>query len=519
MSDRKGKLIGAAEAALAAASSLCFGVSFGHSYGVDNQVVYILGALRLLDPTILQRDWFSNRTTHYHPTFKYLAAALLGIDHSGWAVALLQTLAIAGGMLCVYALLRGIVGARRALPSFLLVLAVSLFTRTGAAGGTYVFDWTLQPSTMGSVGLLAAAAFFARERWLASGVCAAASGLFHLNYLVLLIPALFVAHLALGRRDLWKRLLLQLALPVGVVLLFLPVLLGAAGSPAVAEARQIIFHIRAPHHYEPARYLRAFLPSAMWLVLGAGGALYLARRNAPGTRQLAAFCGGLLVVVWGGVLFSTLIPIAAATQLFSWRIGPHANLLLQALVFAALITAVTDSGVARRALGGAWARAAVPGVLASSLVIFALNAAGQLRHYRKRSTLVSGVGQEEEDLYRWMREQSPKDAVFLTPPDVETMRFWGQRAIVVDWKSQPHIPEEVLEWLQRLKDVTGRPELSGRKDLDGYDSLDAARLSLLRARYGVDYVVVRRGRERDLGFHPQAFANGGYVVLDVRGGR
>ena len=75
--------------------------------------------------------------------------------------------------------------------------------------------------------------------------------------------------------------------------------------------------------------------------------------------------------------------------------------------------------------------------------------------------MVTGVGRDEGELYAWMRGSSPKDALFLTPPGVETMRFHGQRAIVVDWKSNPIVPEEVLEWHQRLKDVTGRPGFAG----------------------------------------------------------
>jgi hypothetical protein len=86
---------------------------------------------------------------------------------------------------------------------------------------------------------------------------------------------------------------------------------------------------------------------------------------------------------------------------------------------------------------------------------------------------------------------------------------------VVDWKSCPFLPDEVLEWHQRMKDVTGRPGFAGSRDLEGYNSLDRTRLEALRLKYKLDYVVVRRGREAALGEHRVAHANGAFVVLDL----
>ncbi|EYF02105.1 Hypothetical protein CAP_7445 [Chondromyces apiculatus DSM 436] len=571
-------MISAFEIALATVASLCFGVSFGHTYGVDNQVVYLLGSLRLLDGSILQRDWFATQTTHYHPTFKYLGAALIALDRQGRAVAIAQTLTITGGILCVYALLRALCGARRALPAFLLLLAIASITRTSAPGSTYVFDWILQPSTLGSVGLLGAAAFFARGRWLASGLCAAGGGLFHMNYLVLLIMALGVAHLALGREGLVGRLLLQLVPPSLVLFLFLPMLLGATSSPAAAEAQRITFEIRSPHHYEPSTFESGFQGSVAWMLLGGAGTLCIATRYAPAARRLAAFIGGLSLVIWAGIVMSTLVHVPKVTHLFTWRIGPHANLLLQAVACAGAVTVLTDPRSARKAptlalmlalggagvigmlygnrdatalpqvvlgatvaaavvafasdamrtlgtgtwnarLGRALRQVATPVLLLGALAVFVSATREQLAKYEDRSNVPEGIRKHEADLCQWMREKSPKEARFLTPPDLETIRYWGQRAIVVDWKSNPGLPDEVLEWFRRLKDVTGRPKFSSRKDLAGYDDMDAARLAKLSAQYDVDYAVIRARKERALDGYPVVFSNGHYAVLDVRGKR
>jgi hypothetical protein len=124
-------------------------------------------------------------------------------------------------------------------------------------------------------------------------------------------------------------------------------------------------------------------------------------------------------------------------------------------------------------------------------------------------------GARNDELYAWMRDKTPLDAMFLTPPDVDTFRFYGQRAIVVDWKSTPMVPGELVDWLERLSDVAGRP-VTSRRDLNGYGSLDRERLLALKAKYDLDYAIVRRGAERELGFEV-AFRHHKYVVLRLCG--
>ena len=46
----------------------------------------------------------------------------------------------------------------------------------------------MQPSTLGALGSVAGTLFFIEERWFASGLCLAAGGAFHANYLVLEYP-------------------------------------------------------------------------------------------------------------------------------------------------------------------------------------------------------------------------------------------------------------------------------------------------------------------------------------------
>ncbi len=137
----------------------------------------------------------------------------------------------------------------------------------------------------------------------------------------------------------------------------------------------------------------------------------------------------------------------------------------------------------------------------------------------RESSLLRGFDEREESLFAWIRDHTPKEARFLQPPLLERFRLTARRAIVVDWKSPPILPGELLEWYDRLGAVAGRPRPRGSSEVaKGYDAMDAARLTALRDRYSVDFAVVRRGREGGLSRWPAVYSNAAFVVLDLRAG-
>ncbi|MBI4704852.1 MAG: glycosyltransferase family 39 protein [Deltaproteobacteria bacterium] len=563
------------EIVLASAVSLLFGATFGWSYGADNQVVYLLGALRLVRPGILARDWFATQTTHYHVAYKYLAAGLMALSSQGWAVAIAHTVVVGAGTAAVYWLLRALLERRQALVAFLLLVAVAMVERTKGPCTTYVFDHILQPSTIASAAFLVSAALFVRGRWLGAGLALGAAGLFHANFLVLLLGAAAVAHLALGRRELGRRLLWHLGPAVLVLLLFAPMILSTAGGKDAAAAQEIYAIVRAPHHFALASCKRGFMGFLAWQLLGLGAALPLGRRPQSPAARLLCLLAGMLLVIWTGTVLSANAGLRQATQLFAWRLVPHADLLLAALACAAAVKVLVEPGFGRRygagtfalvaggvgvlfldaafgrrgatlpaltagvlgallvarlveALGRRfasagsaerarrlWARAGALVAGLAALAVLVPTSAAQIQQIYGRSSLLRGPRREEQALYAWMRASTPVDAVFLTPPDNENLRFHAERAIVVDWKSNPIVPAEVLEWYRRLGDVTGA-RVRSRRDLRGYGSIGEARLADLRRRYQIDFVVLGRGQGRGLRQHKVAYASGGFTVLDVR---
>jgi hypothetical protein len=542
------------ELPLAFLVALAFASSFGLNFGIGNQVSYLTPSLRLLDPTLLARDWFVTATTQYHPVFAELGAWLLAVDRRGWALAVTFVVVVTAGALTLFALLRALAGPRAALPAYLLTLAVAFVTRTQGPMLTYVFDGTLQPSTLSSALFLGAAVAFVLGRFGWSGVLLGASGVCHMNLLVLLVPAFCLAHVALGRERLVRRLVTALGPAALAVASFLPMLVHAtAPVPNADFARHVYVAIRAPHHFDLAHHLASFVPFCAWQLLGGALVVPLVRNGAlaPFTR-LAALLAGMLTVIWTG-MFGALASERFG-PLFAWRLVPHAELLLQAAVSAIAVRGMLERelfdalgararfvasaafvtllafGATQKdvrpvfelslaaALFGAYGftrlRAVNPIWLTVALFVLLANfAAGPLARIPSHSSLLTPLKDARTELETWMRERSPKQALFLTPPEEETLRFWGERAIVVDWKGNPAIPSEILEWYRRIGDVVGRREVRSEADLAGYANLDGVRLEALRARYGFDFCVVRREHAGAFGDYARAYENADYVVL------
>jgi hypothetical protein len=555
---------------IAGLSAVAFAASFGFNFGVGNQVTYLIPALRLLDPGLFGRDWFATGTTQYHPVFAELGAALLRLDQRGWAVALGLTSAVTAAALALYALCRTLVGRRRALAAYFTLLALLFATQTRGPALTYVFNRELQPSTLSSACLLGAMLAFTAGRWFASSVLLAAGSLVHINFAILCAPAFAAAQLLLGREKLARRLVLGLTLPVLALLAFVPTLRAAAlPSPDAELGRHVYLTIRAPHHFVLGPKLGEFLPLAAWHGVAIAALLPLVR--APGGLsfvRLGALAASISAVAWGGAFAALGSERAAA--LFTWRVAPHAELAFQVLSVTAGVRALLDPDLARRyrgkagagvavALGllfvvyalrrdglpaevvgaaiaaalvwrafmrwagagtapawlGAVAPARAPELLAVLTGLVLVNfAVGPLGRIPERSSLLRRA-RSTRALCTFMREHTPKQALFLTPPDDDSLRFFGERAIVVDWKGNPALPAEVLAWYRRIEDVTGRYGMTREDELRGYDQLDTRRLETLRERYGFDYAVVRRGREGALGAYPRAFEDAAYVVLKV----
>lgn len=519
-----------------AALVLCFAVGFGLNSIKSNLAAYLVSAMRVLRPELWARDFVIN-TPQVHPFYARLGALLLHLDPSGWLIALSNVVAVCAGMWCVYRLLVATIERpdRDAFVAFAFVLMLAASSRTGSIGGSYVFSDTFQPSTLGSLALLAACHAFIRGSALRSGVWLALAGAVHLNYLVLALPVFGLAWLLSWHARTAASLFVMLLPALLVLAAFVPLLLASGGGPPAVtdEARRILQDVRNPHHYRVAAFASSFLPWAGFQLLGAAALWSRAASSQPACRRLLGLLCGFTSLIVPAALLSSVVLIRSVDSLFAWRVAPHANLLAQVAIGGAIAHAfssptfsIAQLGKAERLLGAgglaALLLAALSGtLLPSSLLTLAFvalalskplwqSAATMLRlelltagvaacviapsllRLDAESDLLGGRDRDLEALCGWVKANTPIDALLLTPPDEEGMRLACQRAIVVDWKLTPVVPADVLRWAKRMEDVTGRKPLQGSADLAGYAALDSRRLQQVHQAYGGDLLVVRR---------------------------
>ena len=123
------------------------------------------------------------------------------------------------------------------------------------------------------------------------------------------------------------------------------------------------------------------------------------------------------------------------------------------------------------------------------------------------------------ELFDFVKENVPLDAIFLVPPDSAVYRIGTQRAIVVDHKSFPYSETEMLEWYHRILDVTGSRELKFVKGIDykkdifpKYYDLSLEDLNYLKGKYGFSYAIFDSKKKLNL---EKIFENEKYIIYEI----
>ena len=520
--------------AIVVAVAFTLALAYGTGYGSRNQLTYLVEPLHRANPALYARDWLVGTTTMYHPVFAWLVTPLYALDPRGARAFGLAQLAVMTATWLVIDRMLGALVPRGRLPMFLLLAGLLALGGGRAIAGSYLFAGYLQPSSLASLGWLVALLAWLRDRPLVAGVVLALGGALHVNFLVLGIGWMTAVELSTWRLGSSRpsgpsRLnrLRRLAAVVGPSLVvlagFAPTLIGHAGGEHAAESLRILVKFSAPGHYDPARVSRWLVPLIAWLVVA--WAVLPAVREAAGAVadrlwRLAAV--GTAIVV-GAIVVARLPGCLGVTRLFAPRIAPFAQLASQLLVIAAALApagAALARGRALVVIGAAVLIAAAVRLdgghyqYAGALALVA--GAGIARSLGRRriaiaiavATCVIALAAEREALLdppvfwpecggtgcalaHWAETSTPVDAVFLTPPGLGWFRLIARRAIVVDTKSPPLYPDELVGWYGRLCAVVGVADAPTHEWVEArWATLTAVQLTAAAQRFGADYVVL-----------------------------
>lgn len=130
----------------------------------------------------------------------------------------------------------------------------------------------------------------------------------------------------------------------------------------------------------------------------------------------------------------------------------------------------------------------------------------------------SELGSEGDEVAEFVRQNTPEESVFLTPPMWGQFRLLARRAIVVDFKAFPFADTAVAEWYERITSCYGNPIRTGFAMVDeldeNYRNIDDDTLLALQERYLISYAVLYNQTSTNF---EVVFQSNGYKVIRLGG--
>ncbi len=421
--------------------------------------------------------------------------------------------------------------APRPLVSLLTVGLMLAFLKHGSLAGEWVVGG-VEAKGFAYVLVFLALEAMVRDRWWAALVMAGAAGAFHVLVGGWTAVAIGFAWLFSGR----QRPALKAVLPaaaVGLVLALpglIPAVMLNAGVPKdmAREAARIYVFERLNHHLVYSMFSPGSVVRFQLLVLAWAAVAWMLRRDAPTARMQRVVAGAVAIAIIGVaidqalVLLANLSDQAALDYQFSaagllryywFRMSDSLVPVGLALGMAAAIGKLEGArqeprGIAfpGRTLGTSASPAAAACLNVAAIMLTVANLA-EVYYARAQEPVPPAILQSRpaaqghtQEWYRdwihvcqWVGGKTPADAIFLTPREQQTFKWYAGRAEVVTWKDVPQDAQGLIEWKKRMDEVFPREPAHHEHGLAAFD--DSELLELAR-KYDATYVLIDRGKSR-----------------------
>ena len=265
-----------------------------------------------------------------------------------------------------------------------------------------------------------------------------------------------------------------------------------ADPSTAAMAASIYTYERISHHLYPASFpLERFVRHGTLILTTV--LLATAARHQLRLRPVLMFATGCVLIGLTGLLLGTLPAVApdfAARLLrYYWfRMTDSVVPLATGLCIVAWLT------LPERWPGRSWI---VGAITAASVLLFShmfLQRQQAIMPEACRQSLLSFEREKSPEhqlqVYRdwravcdWVRDNTPPDAIFLTPRHQQTFKWFAHRAEVVNWKDVPQDAHHLIEWKTRMQEIFPS-RLGGTRVTIQYHKLRE-----FRERYGVEYLI------------------------------
>ena len=284
----------------------------------------------------------------------------------------------------------------------------------------------------------------------------------------------------------------------------------------VAEANDIYVFRRLPHHLVPQSFrwpfiVRYLLMLMFWLVV-----VLKQSHNRP-LHRLNRFVITTLAVSLAGMILALLtasVPESQAALLRYYWFRLADVMLPVGIALGAVVNLAGESPDSQVQSPKRWWRTAGWLAVCAALVVYGRGdyAAWTRFDNISRADKFGKVLSHDDwrDACQWMADNTPRDALAITPRMAQSFTWYAGRGQVVSWKDLPQNAEAVVRWWHRLEDIYAmpHPEFQGRWH-ESLTELSPERLRKLGEKYGAAYLVVEAVPAIDL---PRVYHNGSYAV-------
>lgn len=524
----------------------------GYHFGTFDQTIHIPFLKKYADPSLYPGDPFFELRFQHYSFFWFLFLPFYQAGVLEVAMLVTHFLATYFTYWMVWTLADTLFGS----PLATLFSTLALVVPHIGFAGFPVIEFSLLNRTFVLPFLLLALVLFLRGRVV--GAYALLGVLYNLHVIsVQFVLCMFLLHSVLAWREIGvKRLAAGLGLFLAGALPVLAWKLGSAGTPVDFSARPEWFETVAHGTLFNLFYLLPPYPHILIMTFSGFSALLMfaigrsVKPAGPHDRTVTNFVAAALIILLVQVVTAQWYPATIIIQSqiiraglfililgyiyfgrylavqFRQRARDRFDYAVLALAYALFILPVAPLliWVIQRVINPArwrrWLTATLLVGLAVGtgvvLAVFAVWGPG---------VWVFGPRTEWEDAQRWARDNTPRDAVFITPPHIwwlyeSDWRVFSERSTVAtlsELLEAAFAPEYIEYWQPRFADVApgalehfrGNFFENKATTAAAFYGLSTADLEALAAKYGADYLVVEKPHAHNL---PVAYANAEFTV-------
>ncbi len=491
-----------------------------------NEVDALPNARQFVEPNWLLNDWYLNLDISYRYLFNTIFGPIVSFFGFTYGALISRFLIYSLLALAFHFFFRTI---QLRFPLMLLVVYYFL-NHQSLVSGEWIFQGAETKCVAYALVILSLSAFILKDYVYGFALAGAAMS-FHVLvglYAMFCIACALLLNLESYWQD-WRIIIKRswLFLATGVFGLYAIVsnLLSHGNTDIIRDSEIYVFY-RVPHHLLPAAW-----EGHRWILNLALGtcfflAIYLISRSRI-YRFISAYAMSSVVLFMIGFAIYKLGYFYLLK--YYWFRFPDVILPFMGIVLVALVLNDLANGHLpfRLFYRIPWSR--VQPMLSTGVsVLLILLAAGivlksgwQLQEKLRHSiSQASSENRKEIFMLEWIKDYTPRDAVFLVDPSMRNFYINAQRAVFVSFKHAPQSEGDIMEWYKRIKLANGNrePKKMGRKSIselkDNFYNLDEDIIKEIAEQYGITYYLGLS--EKPLTFEPVHSVNG-YTLYKIGG--